>query len=252
MKSGDDSRNAPNPLNPERIARLTKLGFAFSTYKKKTFDERCVEWLEYKTKYNRDPPCNHDRLGQWVLTMRRQYKLFKNGKKSTLTQERFDRLTEWGFRWETNIKTPEFVSPAMSWDERYKQLVEYKKQNGHCNVPQKHPGLGNWVHRQRREYAWYKEGKSSKHMTEDKIKKLKAVGFQWVTRKRVNKSVEETERFKEDGIELDSDDDLNEDEEDMPEACVVERPVQPEHHFFQQQNAIQGLPHFGSRIRYRL
>lgn len=35
------------------------------------------------------------------------------------------------------------------WEERYDELVAFKEAHGHCRVPQKQPGLGEWVRRQR-------------------------------------------------------------------------------------------------------
>jgi TATA-binding protein-associated factor Taf7 len=61
-------------------------------------------------------------------------------------------------------------------------------------------------------------------MNDDKLKKLKSVGFQWVTRKRPGKTQQETDEFKRDGVELDSDskeetdgDDDDDDEEEEEE-----------------------------------
>jgi len=41
---------------------------------------------------------------------------------------------------------------VVSWEERFKELQEYKQVNGHCRVPGKYtanPHLANWVHNQR-------------------------------------------------------------------------------------------------------
>ena len=40
----------------------------------------------------------------------------------------------------------------LSWNERYAELVEFRRLNGHCQVPQRYPlnpALGKWVHNQR-------------------------------------------------------------------------------------------------------
>ena len=90
-------------------------------------------------------------------------------------------------------------------------------------------GLGNWVHRQRKEYAWRKEGKKNA-MSDEKVKKLKSIGFQWVTRKRPGKTQEETEEFKKDGVDSDDEDDMEGDDGRAQEATVAEQ-AQPQRVF---------------------
>lgn len=61
------------------------------------------------------------------------------------------------------------------WDVMYKQLLEFKEENGHTNVSRLHEGmkqLGNWVLEQRRQYH---NGK----LKPEKRKKLEAIGFDW-------------------------------------------------------------------------
>ncbi|GFH61940.1 hypothetical protein CTEN210_18416 [Chaetoceros tenuissimus] len=71
------------------------------------------------------------------------------------------------------------------WNERLEQLKEYKAQNGHCNVSTIDEGnkaLGGWVSKQRRQYKRMLEGLKSS-MTEEKVKKLENIGFEWSLRK---------------------------------------------------------------------
>ena len=67
------------------------------------------------------------------------------------------------------------------WSQRIKDLVGYKVQHGHLNVPFKYPpnqSLAHWVHNQRRDYNLFQEGKPSQ-MTVEKINELEALGFAW-------------------------------------------------------------------------
>ena len=67
------------------------------------------------------------------------------------------------------------------WSTRFQQLCEFKVQFGHCRVPVKYaanPKLGVWVSKQRRNYRFYQEGKSSP-MTTECIRKLESVEFKW-------------------------------------------------------------------------
>lgn len=61
------------------------------------------------------------------------------------------------------------------WDERFGELVRFKEENGHCNVPIKfsaNPLLGIWVSTQR---TRYKKGTIRSYQ----IEKLKSIDFSW-------------------------------------------------------------------------
>ena len=75
-------------------------------------------------------PCKYSanpKLGTWVMTQRRYYKLYPNGTPSRMLAERIRALNEIGFDWETSRKT--------DWSARFQQLCEYKVQFGNCLVP---------------------------------------------------------------------------------------------------------------------
>ena len=52
--------------------------------------------------------------------------------------------------------------------------------HGDCNVPQSRGSLSTWTSTQRTNYRLLKEGKSSP-MSDDRIRKLESIGFQWIT-----------------------------------------------------------------------
>ena len=64
--------------------------------------------------------------------------------------------------------------PISTWDERLDELVKYKTEHGHCNVPKRHERLGRWVDTQR---SRRKQGK----LSEVRVKKLDDLGFNWGT-----------------------------------------------------------------------
>ena len=100
------------------------------------------------------------KLGAWTANQRKKYKLGK------LKQEYIDQLNSIDFIWETK----EFL-----WESKYKKLIAYKNENGHCNVPchyKKDPSLGRWVSLQRDKY---KKGGMSK----SEIERLNLIGFVW-------------------------------------------------------------------------
>lgn len=64
----------------------------------------------------------------------------------------------------------------VSWDERFQELVDFKKINGHANVPQKCRPLGIWVNNQRIQYRLKKAGKHSP-LTSERRERLESIGF---------------------------------------------------------------------------
>lgn len=100
------------------------------------------------------------KLGAWTANQRRKYKAGK------LKQEYIDQLNSIDFIWDKK----EFL-----WNSKYKKLIAYKDENGHCNVPCRYkndPSLGEWVSTQRDKY---KKGGMSKN----KIDRLNIIGFLW-------------------------------------------------------------------------
>mmetsp|Transcript_2255 Transcript_2255/g.2609 ORF Transcript_2255/g.2609 Transcript_2255/m.2609 type:complete len:87 (-) Transcript_2255:172-432(-) len=60
-------------------------------------------------------------------------------------------------------------------------MIDYKEKNGHTNVPKSYKhniALGAWTRNQRAQYMLRKRGKKSP-MTEERIRKLEAIGFVW-------------------------------------------------------------------------
>eukprot|EP00548_Thalassiothrix_antarctica_P017317 CAMPEP_0194194734 /NCGR_PEP_ID=MMETSP0154-20130528/75747_1 /TAXON_ID=1049557 /ORGANISM="Thalassiothrix antarctica, Strain L6-D1" /LENGTH=360 /DNA_ID=CAMNT_0038919191 /DNA_START=225 /DNA_END=1307 /DNA_ORIENTATION=- len=198
-------------LNGERVAKLVQLEFVLQSTSRLTFDERALEWLEFKTKHGREPVREREEsLGAWVAKMRRKYALLQEGEKTNLTQEQADKLTAWGFKWKTGFKKPTIITPRKSWEERFAELCAYKNENGHVNVPQLYPQLGNWVHRQRKEYRARKLGFKN-GMSDEKLAKLKDVGFVFLTRKSPRTSKDEAAKT-ETGVESE---DFSASEEDV-------------------------------------
>eukprot|EP00547_Thalassionema_nitzschioides_P003991 CAMPEP_0194204362 /NCGR_PEP_ID=MMETSP0156-20130528/3909_1 /TAXON_ID=33649 /ORGANISM="Thalassionema nitzschioides, Strain L26-B" /LENGTH=379 /DNA_ID=CAMNT_0038930357 /DNA_START=146 /DNA_END=1285 /DNA_ORIENTATION=+ len=127
-------------------------------------------------KYELDPP-----LGVWVNKQRMEMKFRMEGKKSSLTQDKIDALKTIGFVWARS-------KGQKAWDQKYKELMDYKAEFGNCLVPTKYekmPALGRWVSTQRAQYKVFLEGKESP-MTEERVKKLSALGFTWNMLKRLN------------------------------------------------------------------
>lgn len=118
------------------------------------------------------------RLASWVAEQRKQYKLFKSGKPSSISHERIRILEKLDFAWNAQ---------EAAWDRQLNDLIKFRQENGHCHVPLSHtkfPRLGLWVKEQRRHYSLRKQGKKS-HMTDQRIKALTGVGFCWDTHEAI-------------------------------------------------------------------
>jgi hypothetical protein len=109
-----------------------------------------------------------------LLSIRKQYKLFLDGKKCSITQDRIQLLQQLDFAWTVQEEV---------WNQRFLELKEFHQEHGHFNIPskyEKYPKLGQWVKDQRRHYALYKQGKQS-YMSERRVQKLNTIDFRWDT-----------------------------------------------------------------------
>uniref|UniRef100_A0A7S2K6L1 Helicase-associated domain-containing protein n=1 Tax=Leptocylindrus danicus TaxID=163516 RepID=A0A7S2K6L1_9STRA len=168
-------------LRKDRMEALEVEGFVWCkpTF---TFQNRLLEFIAYREIYGtcsvpQDFP-SYQEFGNWVHTTRKEYIKLRDGKPSQLTLDRFEALDAEGFIWVEEEHLP--------WRERFLQLVEFKKQFGHCNVS--YPthdckALARWVRYQRDEYWKHYVGEKST-MTREKIEELENIGFVWCLRAR--------------------------------------------------------------------
>jgi hypothetical protein len=113
------------------------------------------------------------KLGAWVGTQRRS--------KSSLSQDRIERLVSLGFSWDPLIE---------KWELAFEALKKFWEREGHCKVPARHRdnniNLGDWVSEQRQN----KDG-----LSKNQVLKLDSIGFCWNL--RLDKWGEAFERLKE-------------------------------------------------------
>jgi hypothetical protein len=99
-------------------------------------------------------------LGWWVSTQQ------KANRDQKLTKERLEKLNSIGFDW---------GEQQCDWDERFRQLMEYKEAIGDCRVPRtfsQNPQLGHWVQNQR-------QANKDQKLTKERLENLKSIGFDW-------------------------------------------------------------------------
>ncbi|GAB3530803.1 hypothetical protein GCM10027443_12160 [Pontibacter brevis] len=153
-------------LSEDRERRLNELKFTWSI--RDVYDAQWENFFQQLVAYSRRHghcrvPCKHTKLASWIERQR------LSKQKDQLPADRYKRLEEIGFTWSCDDMK------SRSWEERYEQLEEYKKNNGHCFVPtnyRENRSLGIWVATQRR-----LEAKGTLQAT--KKRRLDQLGFVW-------------------------------------------------------------------------
>ena len=125
-------------------------------------------------------PKNYGPLGSWVRAQRHEMKengamgsAFEDG--GLLSSERVQRLDRLGFVWDVH---------QWQWDQAYHELLQYKAEHNHTNVPMSYGGLGLWVFNQRSDYNSYRKGKQS-GMTPARLDLLQKIGFEFDLGQRI-------------------------------------------------------------------
>ena len=177
-------RRKGNEVSQERRIQLDSVGFTWKSNQQyqanhALWNKRFQELKDYK-KIHGD--CNvptkryklNPSLGQWVQRQRMY--------KETMLEERKAKLNNIGFQWiigtgqyflfRNKEQSVNAVNNA-SWNQRFQELKDYKKQHGDCNVTKRNklnPALGQWVQRQR---------SNREKMLDKRRAKLDNIGFQW-------------------------------------------------------------------------
>ena len=70
-----------------------------------------------------------------------------------------------------------------AFESRCRELITFKSEFGHCNVPQAHPAnksLGHWCHSIRVAFKHVEKGMTTSYnLSKDRIERLEEIGFQW-------------------------------------------------------------------------
>ena len=176
-------------MTTERIQSLNDLGFVWSVkqgskHVRVSWEGRRQQLENYrKVEGDTNVPSQYKKnkqLGNWVHSQRQYYRLFKEGKKSSMTTERIQSLNDLGFVWSIGPSC-KHTTVRVSWETRRQQLANYRKVEGDTNVStycKKNKQLGTWVRDQRTLYRLFKEGKTSS-MTTERIQSLNDLGFVW-------------------------------------------------------------------------
>jgi hypothetical protein len=164
-------------MSEERIQKLNDIGFEWSIMVTLDWDERFKQLKAFKNEHGHCRVLGREgkdskikQLALWVTRQRVQHKLFQQGKKSYLKEERIQKLNEVGMWWGSTV--------TFDWDERLEQLRVFQDEQGHCRVPQSKDThtyqLALWVRMQQKEYQLSQQGKKSQ-ITQERIQKLNGV-----------------------------------------------------------------------------
>lgn len=151
-------------MTEERIQLLESIGFEWdmkSGVEKENWIDRYNELKEFKEKngHTRVSEKENKSLHEWAKAMRCQYNRYNGNQRDCyITEDQFNQLKE--IELDSSLRESKF-------DQRFKELMEFKEQHGHCVVPSNYPlntKLSNWCQTQKRQYKLLREGKAA-HLT---------------------------------------------------------------------------------------
>lgn len=177
-----------------RIQRLNDIDFSFEAKcKPRTWEERYDELVEFKEKFGHcKVPRLYNGLGKWVADQRQKYSKLIQGKKTNMTQEKAQKLTDLRMIWVVfKLPPKEERAERKPWAERFQELLAFQSEHGHTVVPQHFPVLGHWVHTQRVHYKLMKQGRKSL-MTPEQAFQLADIGFTFEVMPRKKNTVRQS------------------------------------------------------------
>ena len=184
-----------NKITEEKIKKLEQIGMRFEICDKsevwdkkyklaKTYYEHYGNLevpVKFKTTNGIDYDENGITLGEWLKLQRKTYQ----GKRSyKIIVERIKKLEQIGMRFENHDK-------SKVWDKKYKLAKTYYEHYGNLKIPKKFKttngidydengiALGRWLDTQRQSY----QGKGTRRITEEQIKKLEQIGMKFENRR---------------------------------------------------------------------
>ncbi|KAL7522838.1 hypothetical protein ACHAWX_007548 [Stephanocyclus meneghinianus] len=174
----------PNPamglIKPYQRDLLDQIDFCYNP-REEQFARNVAMLRAFKQEHGHcNVPMKHENmhLANFVQKWRREHRLYRGGKPSNMTQERFDMLQNVGFAWRDPSRS-RMRSDAReeTWDGFISQMADFKKRYGHfmVNKVNKSKGKGNrlgrleeWCSWVRKQYILYKQGHPSQ-LDESKV-----------------------------------------------------------------------------------
>ena len=161
------SRN-DGTLSREKIDLLDRVGFKWQPYGHR-WRENYLALIQFKERFGhcRVPQKwkENRKLATWVHTQRNRRKF------GQLQADRVEALDRLAFDWTADVAT---------WEDRFKQLCEYKERFGHTRVPvhwSENVKFGAWVVHQR-------QTRRLKNIRAEYERRLNEIGFEWTIGER--------------------------------------------------------------------
>lgn len=120
---GKMTSQKPTYMTSAKVAALNSIGFVWHLRKSKT---SWMDWMEKLDDYkqvhkNLDVPLKYEHdpsLGTFVNNQRSEYRKYKRGDKSSMTEEKIRQLESMGFRWSVREN-------RVAWSDRFDELKAY-------------------------------------------------------------------------------------------------------------------------------
>jgi hypothetical protein len=145
---------------------LTSTSELWST-KNKKWDERYAELLKFHIIHKNtavgEGVSNNTGLNNFCQNQRQEYRKWQRGEQSNMDETKIGLLNNLNFVWDKNQQI---------WESRYAELLQFKSEFGHVNVPMKYKTLGQWVTKHRKAHRAGTLGQS-------RIDRLDEVDFMW-------------------------------------------------------------------------
>ena len=161
----------PGRLDPERIAKLDKLGIVWKQRSELAWEKAFASAQKYRDEHGdllvpvRYRDRNGFTLGEWIVYNRQRYV------SGNLTRARIERLESIGMVWNASTDL---------WEQSYAAAARYYLEHHNLEAPIKYVtpdgfALGVWLSSQRSAYK-------NKELTPEQIERLEAIGINWTNR----------------------------------------------------------------------
>ena len=171
LDAGHDS-----DLSLQQVEMLNQVGFLWDLRYDEKWDDNYNKLCEYyEQEGHSNVPFRNGSLGRWVGAQRTNYKAYIAGKCSTMTSAKVAKLLSIEFEWSQK------KDAKSAWSTKIELLSDFKREHGHCDVPQNYSmdkSLAIWVKKQRSHYKAKVAGDKSP-MSDDRIEQLNKLGFSW-------------------------------------------------------------------------
>lgn len=133
----------------------------------------CDEWWELKWQ-------QHSRSSETNLTHEQTNLNEKQNETAEInhTESNTDQQSQGNSKSVINNEIQESEIDKPQWKKRFKELLDYKTDNGNCNVPKnywRNHELGTWVDEQRKDYHDW-----DRKISKERVDTLEKIGFEWM------------------------------------------------------------------------